>query len=70
MTCTEIVLVAGERYEVEGSPEAVAACVLDAARGSIMELAWLTEAGSGEAIGINPRYLVAVRTARTGAPAA
>jgi len=67
-TSTEIVLVTGERYEVEGSPDTVAARVLDAARGSIMELAWLTETASGESIGINPRYLVAVRAARKGRP--
>ena|SRR5206468_10422787 len=69
-TWTEIVLVTGERYAVEGSREAVEARVLDAARGAIMELAWLTEAASGEPIGINPKYLVAVRTARAGGPEA
>jgi hypothetical protein len=35
--------------------------VLDAARGSIMELAWLVENESGERIGVNPEHVVMLR---------
>jgi len=35
--------------------------ILDAARGSIMELAWMVEAESGERIGINPEFVVMLR---------
>ena len=58
---TEITLVEGSRYQVRGDPKAVERQILDAARGSIMELAWLTEVESGEQIGINPEYVVALR---------
>jgi hypothetical protein len=36
-------------------------CILDAARGSIMELAWMADADTGERIGINPGCVVALR---------
>jgi hypothetical protein len=68
VAATEIALVTGDRYVVEGSPEEVEATILGASRGSIMELAWLTEAPSGRPIGINPRYLVLVRGASAAGP--
>ena len=58
---TEITLVHGERYRVEGDLEDVEERILRAARGSIMELAWLREAESGEQLGINPEYVVMLR---------
>jgi hypothetical protein len=36
--------------------------ILDAARGSIMELAWFVEADTGERIGINPECVVLLRS--------
>lgn len=58
---TEITVVGGDRYRVDGDPQDVAAQILAAARGSIMELAWMTEAQSGERIGINPEHVVMLR---------
>jgi hypothetical protein len=58
---TEITLVDGGHYRVEGDAKEVERRMLDAARGSIMELCWLTDAGSGEKIGINPEYVMMLR---------
>ena len=58
---TEITVLGGGCYRVEGDPKAVERTILDAARGSIMEIAWFVEAASGERIGINPECVVALR---------
>jgi hypothetical protein len=60
---TAVTVVTGERYEVEGSPKDVEKAIVDASRGSIMQLAWVTEAGSGRSIGINPQHVVALEPA-------
>ncbi|HET7049987.1 MAG TPA: hypothetical protein VFI54_17115 [Solirubrobacteraceae bacterium] len=62
---TEITVLGGERYRVEGDAKQVERKILDAARGSIMELAWLIEADSGEALGVNPECVVMLRTVRS-----
>ena len=54
-------MVGGLRHRVEGDTRAVERAILDAARGSIMELAWLIEADTGERIGINPALVVSLR---------
>jgi hypothetical protein len=46
--------VQGETTEVEGQ-------ILAAARGSILEFAWMTEARTGERIGINPDQVLMLR---------
>jgi hypothetical protein len=58
---TEITVLGGDRYRVEGEAAAVERLILDAARGSIMQLAWLVEAETGERIGINPECVVMLR---------
>jgi hypothetical protein len=58
---TEITVLGGERYRVEGEAKDVERLILDAARGSIMELAWFVEAKSGERIGVNPECVVMLR---------
>ena len=58
---TEITVHGGDRYRVEGDAKQVERMILDAARGSIMELAWMVEAESGERIGINPESVVMLR---------
>jgi hypothetical protein len=57
---TTVVVVTGERYEIDGSPADVEAAIVAASRGSIMQLAWVTEAGSGRSIAINPLHVVAI----------
>lgn len=51
----------GLRCSVEGEAEVVARAILDAARGSIMQLAWLVDADSSERLGVNPALVVAIR---------
>jgi hypothetical protein len=60
---TEITVLTGDRYHVEGDARDVARIILDAARGSIMQLAWLTEAETGEDVAINPEHMVMLRAA-------
>jgi hypothetical protein len=57
MATTEITLTGGERRRVEGDPQAVETAILSAARGSLMEFAWLTDADSGQRLGINPDHV-------------
>jgi hypothetical protein len=54
-------VVGGDVYRVEGDLSAVERTILDAARGSIMQLAWLVEVASGERIGVNPDHVVVLR---------
>jgi hypothetical protein len=60
-SATEIALVTGERYRIEGDPKHVEQIILDAARGAIMQLAWLVEAETGADLAINPEYVVTLR---------
>ncbi len=57
---TEILVVGGQRFRVRGAPEEVENKIVDAARGSIMELVSLAEAESGELIALNPEHIVAI----------
>jgi hypothetical protein len=58
---TELTVVGGERYRVEGAAADVERTILDAARGSIMEFAWFEDADTGERIGINPEHVIMLR---------
>ncbi len=58
---TEITVITGERYRIEGDPKDVEQIILDAARGSIMQLAWLVEAETGEDLVVNPDHVVTLR---------
>jgi hypothetical protein len=40
--------------------------ILSAARGSIMELAWMIDAETGQRIGINPDHVLILRELDTG----
>ena len=60
---TEITVLTGDRYHVEGHARDVERIILDAARGSIMQLAWLTEAETGEDLAINPEHVMTLRAA-------
>jgi hypothetical protein len=60
-TTTEVVLITGERCRVEGDAKDVERMILDAARGSIMQLAWLVEAETGGDVAVNPEHVVALR---------
>jgi hypothetical protein len=58
---TEITVLGGDRYRVDGKIADVERLILSAARGSIMELAWFVDADTGERIGINPEHVVLLR---------
>lgn len=58
---TEIIVVGGKVYRVEGDTRDVERTILDAARGSIMQFAWLLDADTGERIGLNPDHVVTLR---------
>ena len=65
---TEITLVTGDRYCVRGDSKSVERIVLDAARGSIMQLAWLVEAETGKDLAVNPHHVVILRAADSYSP--
>jgi hypothetical protein len=58
---TEIIVIGGERLRIAGDVKAVESAILAAARGSLMELAWVTEAETGRQIGINPEHVALLR---------
>ncbi|MGI8712111.1 MAG: hypothetical protein ACR2NR_02805 [Solirubrobacteraceae bacterium] len=58
---TEITLVGGDRFQVQGDAKQIESVILAAARGSIMELAWMTEVRTGQRIGINPDHVLLLR---------
>lgn len=58
---TEITVVGGDRYRVQGDVRDVERKVLDAARGSLMEFSWLVESETGENLAINPEWVMMLR---------
>jgi hypothetical protein len=60
---TEITVTGGGRYLVDGEARDIERAILDAARGSLMQLAWLVEAETGAQIGVNPECVVMLRVA-------
>jgi hypothetical protein len=62
----ELTLTGGERLRIEGDPKEVEAAILSAARGSIMEFAWMTEADSGQRVGVNPEHVLTLRVHEPG----
>jgi hypothetical protein len=61
-----ILLVTGERLDVEGSVEEAAKALENAARSSSGTLAWLQDAVTQETLGVNPLQVVSVRAAAPG----
>lgn len=60
---TEMTLVTGERYRIEGDAKGVERTILDAARGSIMQLAWFIDAETRNHLAVNPEHVVMLRAA-------
>jgi hypothetical protein len=58
---TEITLLGGARHRVDGDVKDVERLILDAARGSILQLAWLTDTQTEEPLGVNPEYVMTLR---------
>lgn len=66
MAVTEITLTGGAHIRVQDGVQAVETAIVSAARGSIMELAWVTEAETGQRIGINPDHVLMLREVDSG----
>lgn len=64
---TEVTLLGGERHRVEGDAKEVERLILDAARGSIMQLAWLTDARTAEPLAVNPACVMTLRAVNSAA---
>jgi hypothetical protein len=62
VAATEVIVVGGARYRVDGDAKDVERLVVSAARGSIMELVWLDDLDNGGRIAINPEHVVALRS--------
>lgn len=58
---TEITVSTGDRHRVRAGVREVERVVLDAARGSIMQLAWFVAAETGEDLAVNPEHVVLIR---------
>jgi hypothetical protein len=58
---TEITLLGGTSCRVNGDLKVVEKSILDAARGSIMQFAWLTDAQTAEPLGVNPKHVTMLR---------
>ena len=58
---TEITVVGGDRYRVDGEANAIEAVILDAARGSLLDFAWMTESETGDRLGFKPDHIVMLR---------
>ena len=58
---TEVTLLGGECHRVNGDPKTIERLILDAARGSIMQFAWLTDARTAEPVGVNPEHVMTLR---------
>lgn len=58
---TEITLSTGDQYRVAAGVKDVERRILDAARGSIMQLAWIVAAETGEDVAVNPDHVVMLR---------
>jgi hypothetical protein len=54
MSTTDTIVVTGDRHRVDGDVKHVARIILDAARGSIVQLAWLTDSEAGSDLAVNP----------------
>jgi hypothetical protein len=59
--CTEIRLLSGDVFTVEGNTDEVERALSDAARSGRSRLAWLSECDKGHPIGINATHVIAVR---------
>lgn len=55
-------MVNGVRLAIDGAPDDVEKMIIAAARGSIMQLAWLEEAESRRPLGVNPAHVVSLRS--------
>ena len=63
MATTRLLLVTGEQLEIDGDSSEISRLLQDAARSSNGTLAWMTDMGTSEQVGVNPAQVVTVRPA-------
>jgi hypothetical protein len=63
MATTRVLLVTGEQLEIQGDSTQISRLLQDAARSSNGTLAWMTDTGTAEQVGVNPAQVVTVRPA-------
>jgi hypothetical protein len=61
MPSTKLLLITGERVEVDGVVEHVEKQLQNAARSTPGTLAWLKEAGTEDSFALNPAHVVTLR---------
>jgi hypothetical protein len=61
MGYVEIRLMNGDAFAVEGQMDEVEKKLSDAARSGQSRLAWFTEQGSDESVGVNPDHVATLR---------
>lgn len=61
MTCAEIRLLSGDVFTVEGALDEVEGKLSDAARSGQSRLAWFTEHGTDESVGVNPAHVASLK---------
>jgi hypothetical protein len=61
MPTTSLLLTTGERVDIDGARDEVTKALEDASRSTTGTLAWLTEAGTGHPLGVNPAHVVMLK---------
>ena len=64
MKYTEIRLLNGDVFTVQGALEEVEKELSDAARSGLGRLAWFEEHGTGDSVGLNPAHVAALRVSQ------
>ena len=65
MHYSEFKLFNGDGFTVEGDLDEAERKLSDAARSGQSRLAWFTEQGSGDSVGINPDHVATLRASKT-----
>jgi hypothetical protein len=62
----EIRLLNGDVFVVEGTVDDVESKLSDASRSGQSRLAWFTEYGTNESVGVNPAHVASLKAGETG----
>lgn len=65
MPYADIKLFNGDGFTVEGDLDEAERKLSDAARSGQSRLAWFTEQGSGDSVGVNPDHVTTLRASKT-----
>jgi hypothetical protein len=65
MACVEIKLANGDVLAIDGTLEEVERNLSDAARSGKSRLAWFTEHGDGESVGVNPDQVATLKASES-----